>query len=55
MWIEIYVIEFLIPSVGSPSARKVWIEMLIFTASLVGLVGRLPQGRCGLKYSGVFP
>ena len=34
----------------SPSARKVWIEISIFTASPPVLPRHLPQGRCGLKY-----
>ena len=35
----------------SPSARKVWIEMPIYTAIIRPLFRHLPQGRCGLKWS----
>ena len=35
----------------SPSARKVWIEMMTAKKFNVSLKGRLPQGRCGLKCS----
>ena len=34
----------------SPSARKVWIEMIIYIDKLRKIFCRLPQGRCGLKF-----
>ena len=34
----------------SPSARKVWIEMIIHCLRTGTRIRRLPQGRCGLKY-----
>ena len=36
--------------IQSPSARKVWIEMLLNCKKHDYVKGRLPQGRCGLKY-----
>ena len=37
-------------SIASPSARKVWIEIHWMEALFSEVKGRLPQGRCGLKY-----
>ena len=37
----------------SPSARKVWIEMVSYSVGDHATSRRLPQGRCGLKYSGL--
>ena len=34
----------------SPSARKVWIEILVQDSLGVAVGRRLPQGRCGLKF-----
>ena len=34
---------------GSPSARKVWIEMQLLPRPSLPGRSRLPQGRCGLK------
>ena len=39
------------PVAWSPSARKVWIEMIPVRGVVLGVEGHLPQGRCGLKYS----
>ena len=36
-------------SISSPSARKVWIEMLLTLAVKIWTKCHLPQGRCGLK------
>ena len=35
---------------ASPSARKVWIEIIIPILGFIVAASHLPQGRCGLKY-----
>ena len=36
----------------SPSARKVWIEIQFDSEIDVEVLGHLPRGRCGLKFTG---
>ena len=46
-WIEIVAEGFEIQSDGSLSARRAWIEMQISVTTVVGVLGRSPQGERG--------